>query len=236
MGTAETGGGIFYVLSSLHLRLTEWLPAYAKSREGPWPPNFVWLGLFALFVALYALGRKEGAGKTADGYRPEARGPLAFPVRAHAAFALIGGALFFVLFVLYPRTVLYAPQRTAFPSREPLTFYSMSRVVLQSEPGRFLLPDGGRDYVFTFSSPAKLSRLRLEFGSETADGPMALEYFDAPVFQGTTAREMRSLELDLPPAYAYRGEWLYFVTVRMREMTNGVSAATPFRFSLIPEL
>ena len=221
MGTAETGGGIFYVLSNLHLRLTEWLPAYAKSREGPWPPNFVWLGLFALFVALYALSRRESANRT-------------FPWRIHAVFALLGGALFFAGFVLYPRTVLYAPQRTAFPSGGSLTFYSMSRVVRQPEPGTFLLPDGGRDYVFTFSSAEKLGRLRFEFGSETADGPMALEYFDAPVFKGMTARETRSLELDHPPAYAYRGKWLYFVTVRMGEVRTGVSAATPFRFSLIP--
>ncbi len=229
MGTAETGGGIFYVLSSLHLRLTEWLPAYAKSREGAWPPNFIWLGLFALFIVSYAVGHKDGAGKTADGYRPEARRPL-----AHAAFALIGGAVFFVLFVLYPRTVLYAPQRTAFPEGGSLTFYSMSRVVRQPEPGRFLLPDGGRDYVFAFSSARKLARLRLELASETADGPISLDYFDAPVFKGRTARERRSLDLEDPPAYPYRGGWLYFVTVRMRGLESGVSAASPFRFSLIP--
>jgi hypothetical protein len=236
MGTAETGGGIFYVLSNLHLRLTEFLPAYAKSREGPWPPNVIWLGLFALFVASYAFGRKDGAGKTAGGYRPEARGPLAFPPRAHAAFALIGGSVFFVLFVFFPRTVLYAPQRTAFPEGGSLTFYSMSRVVRQPEPGTFLLPEGGRDYVFAFSSGPKLARLRLEFGSEMADGPIALDYFDAPVFKGVTARETRSLELDHPPAYAFRGGWLYFVTVRMGELKSGVSAATPLRFSLVPEL
>ncbi len=222
MGTAETGGGIFYVLSNLHLRLTEWLPAYAKSREVPWPPNFVWLGLFALFVALYVLRRRESANKI-------------YPRRAHAAFALAGGIVFFFGFILYPRTVLYAPQQTAFPGGGSLTFYSMSRVVRQPEPGRFLLPDGGRNYVFTFSSTQKLARLGLEFGSETADGPMVLEYFDAPVFKGMTARETRSIALEDPPAYAYHGEWLYFLTVKMGELRTGVSAASPFRFRLEAE-
>jgi hypothetical protein len=223
MGTTETGGGIFYVLSNLHMRLTEWLPAYAKSREGPWPPNFIWPGLFILFVALYTLSRKQSADRT-------------FPWRAHAAFALIGGVLFFFGFVLYPRTVLYAPQRTGLPSGRSLTFYSMSRVVRQPEPGRFLLPEGGRDYVFAFSSARRLARLRLEFGSETADGPLALDYFDAPVFQGRTVRKMNSLVLDLPPAYAYRGEWLYFVTVRLGELKSGVSAATPLQFRIDPTI
>lgn len=223
MGTAETGGRIFYVLSNLHLRLTDWLPAYAKSREGPWTPNLVWLGLLALFVAIYAFHRRESVNRT-------------YPVRAHALFALGGGTLFFFVFVLNPRTVLFSPERTVVAPGTPLTFYSMSRVVRQPEPGRFLLPDGGRDYVFTFSSAEKLTRLRLEFGSETADGPVTLDFFDAPVFEGRTLREMRSLDLDHPPAYAFRGEWLYFLTVLMGELKNGVSAATPFRFSLVPEL
>jgi hypothetical protein len=222
MGTAETGGGIFYVLSNLHMRLTEWLPAYAKSREGPWPPNVIWLGLFALFVALYAVGRRERADKPS-------------PRRTRAVFVLAGGIVFFVGFVLYPRTVLYAPQRTAFPGGESLTFYSMSRAARQPEPGLFLLPDGGRDYVFTFSSTQKLARLGLEFGSETADGLMVLEYFDAPVFKGMTARETHSIALNNPPAYAYHGEWLYFLTVKMGELRTGVSAATPFLFRLKAE-
>lgn len=221
MGTAETGGRIFYVLSNLHLRLTEWLPAYAKSREGPWPPNFIWLGLFALFVGLYALGRRESANRT-------------FSWRAHAAFALAGGAVFFFAFVLNPRTVLYSPERTVVAPGTPLTFYSMSRVARKPEPGRFLLPDDGRAYVFAFSSARKFGRLRLEFGSETADCPVALEYFDAPIFDGRTAKEVRSLELASPPAYAYRGGWLYFVTLRLGT-SEGVTDATPYSFRLTPE-
>ncbi|HEX2695893.1 MAG TPA: hypothetical protein VHP61_09075, partial [Acidobacteriota bacterium] len=221
MGTSETGGGIFYVLSNLHLRLTDWLPAYAKSREGPWPPNFIWLGLFALFVALYALRGHERANRT-------------FPWRAHAAFALAGGALFFVGFVLYPRTVLYAPQQTTFPPGGSLTFYSMSRVVRQPEPGRFLLPDGGRDYVFIFSSGRKLDGLRFEIGSETADCPAKLEYFDAPVLEGRTANATRAADLAAPPAYAYRNGWLYFVTVRLGRAAEGPTAERPCVLRLRP--
>jgi hypothetical protein len=221
MGTAETGGGIFYVLSNLHLRLISWLPAYAKSREVAWPPNYVWLAIFAAFVALYAVSRKGSASK-------------AFPMRAHAAFALIAGAMFFAGFVFYPRTVLYAPQKVEVPGGDTLTFYSMSRVVRQPEPGLFLLPDGGRDYVFTFSSAEKPARLRLEFGSETTEGPVALDYFDAPVFTGSLSREMHSLDLDRLPAYPYRGEWLYFLTLKLDALKSGVSAAAPFRFRIAP--
>jgi hypothetical protein len=143
--------------------------------------------------------------------------------------------VFFVLFVLYPRTVLYAPQRTEFPSGGLLTFYSMSRVVRQPDPGRFLLPDGGRDYVFAFSSARRLGRLSLEFGSETADCPVKLEYFDAPVFDGRTAKETRSLELISLPAYPYHGGWLYFMTLRLGTSEGGVTAAAPYSFRLAPE-
>jgi hypothetical protein len=222
MGTAESGGGVFYVLSNLHLRLTDWLPAYAKSREVPWPPNFVWLGLFALFFALYVLRRKESANR-------------AFPRHAHAVFALAGGIVFFFAFVLNPRTVLYNPERTVVAPDNPLTFYSMSRVVRKPEPGHFLLPDDGRSYVFAFSSVRKLVRLRLEFGSETADCQVKVEYFDAPVFDGRAVKEMRFLELAAPPAYPYRGGWLYFVTLRLGTSEGGVTAATPYGFRLMPE-
>lgn len=234
MGTAETGGRIFYVLSNLHLRLTDLLPAYAKSREGPWPPNLIWLGLFALFVASYAFGRKDGAGKAAGGYRPEARGPQAFPPRAHAAFALIGGSVFFVLIVLFPRTVLYAPQRTAFPEGGSLTFYSMSRVVRQPEPGTFLLPDGGRDYVFAFSSGRKLESLRLEIGPEAVGCPAALYYFDAPVLEGQAGRAAFAVDLGARPAYAFRHGWLYFVTVRLGRAVEYPTAGRPCAFRLLP--
>ncbi len=221
MGTAETGGGIFYVLSGLHTRLTEWLPSYAKSRVGPWPPNLIWLGIFALFVALYVMSRRKDAS-------------LAFPLRAHAALALAGGALFFVGFVLYPRTVLYAPQRTTFPSGGSLTFYSMSRVVRQPEPGEFLLPDGGRDYVFAFSCGRKLGGLRLELGPGTADCPAELRYFDASIPDDRTPNATRAAALAAPPAYAYRNGWLYFVTVRMGKGAGAPTAERPCVFRLLP--
>lgn len=219
MGTAETGGGIFYVLSNIYLRWTEWLPAYAKSREGPWPANGVWLGLFALFVLAYILW---GSG----------RGRKAIPTRAHGVIAALCGVVFLYAFVLFPRTVLYAPEEAEGPSGAPMTFYSMSRVVRRPEPGTFLLPDDGRAYVFTFRSAKKLDRLGFQMGPGGTDAPVSLEFFDAPVFKGQAGAEARTFELAAPPAYPYRGGWLYFVTVRLGASNGAVTSATPFRFRL----
>jgi hypothetical protein len=219
MGNAEKGGGIFYVLSNLHVHLTDFLPAYIKSREDPWPANFVWIGIFALVILLYALGRRGNKES-------------AFSAGTRAAFAAILGALFFAGFVLFPRTVLYDPAPVDFPLGEKVTFYSMSRVVRQEEPGKFLLPDDDRAYVFMFSARRGLGDIRLGFGSDSADCPVRLEYFDTALYDGRTERETRSVLLEAPPAYDFKGSNLYIVTIRLGKAEGTLTPERPYRFEL----
>jgi hypothetical protein len=206
VGAMEKGGGIFYILSSLHFDLTGLLPVYIKSREGAWPPNFYWLGALAVFILVYALVRKPSRN-------------VSFRWRTH---------------VLFTRTVLFNPVNTVFPSGERLTFYSMSRVARQVEPGSFLLSEDGRAYVFSFSTRRKIGKLRFEFGSKAGDYDVGLDYFDHPVFEGRTAGEVRSLDLSSPPAYAYKNAYLYFVTLRLGKSAGVRTAENPYIFKLVP--
>jgi len=221
VGNTERGGALFYILSNLHFDLTGLLPVYIKSRVGPWPLNFYWLAGLVVFVLVYALARRPSRD-------------LSFRWRTHVLFAAAGGALFFVWFVIYPRTVLFNPVNTAFRSGERLRFYSMSRVARQIEPGSFLLPEDGRAYVFTFTSHRKIGKLRFEFGSKAGDYDAELTYFDLPLFEGQTAGEVRSLDLPSPPAYEYKNAYLYFVTLRLGKGVGVRTAENPYFFKLVP--
>ncbi len=222
MGTMETGGGIFYVLSNLHLHWTDFLPAYAKSREGPWPPNAIWIGVFVLAILAYAVSRRRSPR-------------MAFPARARAVFGAVSGILFFEAFIVYPRTVLYSPSHAVFPSGERLTFYSMSRVVRQPEPGKFLLPDDGRAYVFTFTSRRKLGRIHLEYGSDAGSYDTAVSLFDVTLFDGKSAPGITGLDVHDPPAYAFKGSFLYILKIEIGKSAGVNTSATPYLFRLIPE-
>ena len=221
VGNTERGGALFYILSNLHFDLTGLLPVYIKSRVGPWPLNFYWLAGLVVFVLVYALARRPSRD-------------FSFRWRTHVLFAAAGGALFFVWFVIYPRTVLFNPVNTAFPSGERLRFYSISRVARQVEPGSFLLPEDGRAYVFTFTSRRKLGKLRFEFGSKAGDYDAELTYFDHPVFEGRTVGEVRSLDLPSPPAYKYKNAYLYLVTLRLGKGAGVRTVEKPYLFRLVP--
>jgi hypothetical protein len=221
VGNTERGGAIFYILSNLHFDLTGLLPVYIKSRKGAWPLNFYWMGGLAVFVLVYALARRPSRD-------------LSFRWRTHVLFAAAGGTLFFIWFVIFPRTILSNPVSTAFPTGERLRFYSMSRIARQVEPGRFLLPEDGRAYVFSFTSRRKIRKLRFEFGSKAGDYDAGLTYFDLPLFEGRTSGEVRSLDLPSPPAYEYKNAYLYLVTLRLGKGAGVRTVENPYLFRLVP--
>jgi hypothetical protein len=179
------------------------------------------MGGLAVFVLVYALARRPSRD-------------LSFRWRTHVLFAAAGGTLFFFWFVIFPRTILSNPVNTAFPSGERLRFYSMSRIARQVEPGRFLLPEDGRAYVFTFTSRRKIGKLRFEFGSKAGDYDVGLTYFDLPLIEGRTSGEVRSLDLPSPPAYKYKNAYLYFVTLRLGKGAGVRTIENPYLFRLVP--
>ncbi|MHB8095411.1 MAG: hypothetical protein ACYDH0_10780, partial [Candidatus Aminicenantales bacterium] len=223
VGSAERGGRIFYSLSSLHFHLTDLLPSYIKSGEGVWLPNILWPAALVLFILVYALARRrerDVAGKTRKGWG--------------TAAVVAAGAVYFLGFVWFPRTPLLSPVNTAFPAGEKLIFYSMSRVARQVEPGRFLLPEDGRAYVFSFTSRRRLEDLRFEFGSGSGAYEVEVDYFDQPLFGGRTDGEFRTLDLPSPPPYRFKGAYLYMMTIRLDRRSGPGTAEAPYLFRIVP--
>jgi hypothetical protein len=222
-GTTERGGGIFYLLSNLHFRLPDGLPSYIKIEAGRWLPNAIWIGILAVFIAAYLIVRRRPA-------RASARLPL--PLQAGIASAALAVVFFGVAF--YPRLVLYAPVRVVYPSRERLTFYSLSRVARMKEPGRFALLEDDRSYTFIFSSPAPLRELDLEVGSEAGDYRAGLVLFDKPVFAGETRREFKSVPIPSPPFYKLGRAYLYRITLELQRRSEVSTTRHPYLFALRP--
>jgi len=218
-GSAERGGALFYLLSNLHIPLTRYLPSYTKSAEGPWSPNIVWLVLAALFIAGYFVARERKKDT-----RP------ATPV----LFALAAVVLIFIWLGMFPRPILMNPARVHYPSGIDLTYYSLSRVARQTEPGRFLLPQDGRSYIFTFQTLEPLSELRFDFGSEASVDKVEIRYFDQTAYVGRTARRMKAIQIPARPAYKFKTTWLYWVTIAVERTEGPPPAESPYIFSLLP--
>ena len=218
-GSTERGGALFYLLSNLHIQVTRYLPSYTKSTEGPWWPNVAWLVLVALFVVGYFVARE----------RKKDTRPVT-PV----AFALGAVVLIFTWLGMFPRPILMNPTRVDYPSGVELTFYSLSRVARQTEPGRFLLPQDGRSYIFMFQSLEPLADLRFDFGSEASENRVEIRYFDQTAYVGRTANRMKSVQIPARPAYKFRTTWLYWVTITVERTAGPRPAESPYIFSLLP--
>jgi len=223
VGSAERGGRVFYSLSNLHFHLTDLLPSYIKSGEGLWLPNILWPAALAALLLVYILARRRRRDVACRRRKGWATGAV-----------VAAGAVYFLGFVGFPRTPLLGPVNTAFPSGEKITFYSMSRVARQVEPGRFLLPEDGRAYVFSFTSRRRLEDLRFEFGSGSGAYEVEVDYFDQPLFAGRTDGEFRTLDLPSPPPYRLKGAHLYQVTIRLDKESGPGTAEAPYLFRIVP--
>jgi hypothetical protein len=218
-GSIERGGGLFYLLSNLNFQLPRFLPSYIKIEDGLWLPNFIWLGLLLIFIGFY-LVPKEPAWKVKFSLAP--------------VLSFVGLLIYFVWIVLYPRLNLQNPVRVTFPQGEKITFYQLSRVARMSEPGRFLLPEDNRAYIFTFTSPWELKRIEFELGSIQGDYSFDLTLFDRSVLSGSTTKEMKKFALDSPPRYRMKDLYLYLLKFTLRRTSQVSTAANPYLFAIRP--
>jgi len=218
-GPTDRGGALFYLLSNLHDQLTRYLPSYLKSASGPWAPNVVWPVAALVFVAGYLVvqGRKRDT-------RP------ATPV----VFSLAAVGLIFFWLGMFPRPILMNPTRVEYPSGTKLTFYSLSRVALPSGPGRFLLPEDGRSFIFSFQSLKPLADLRFDFGSEASEDNVEVRYFDQAAYVGRTQNRMRAIQIPARPAYRFKTTWLYWVTITVNRTAGPKPADSPYVFAILP--
>jgi hypothetical protein len=197
-GTTQRAGSLFLEMSNLHFQLPNFLPSYLKVENGHWLPNYIWLGVFALFIVAYVLV-------------PRHYFSLKFPVHVILVAAIISG--FFLWQVYSPRITLINPVRAAFPSGERLAFHSLSYVARMVEPGRFHLLEDNRFYNFYFTSRRKIEKLKVEFGSTDGDYGLEISFFDKAFYKGGTAKELRTEIFPSPPFYRFKNSYLYRVTI-----------------------
>ena len=216
-GATDRGAGLFYLLSNLHFRLTNFLPSYLKVEDRRWPPNIVWLAILVLFVAAYAASKKR---------------EIIVKHWAHVAAACAAVALAFVWFALYPRLVLVDPRIVKFPSGDRVTFYSLSRSARMAEAGQFFLREDGRAYRFYFTTEKPLSDLTFVFGSEYGEYDTSLRMFDEPLFEKKPVRRVESFDVNAPPRYDLGRESLYAVILELGKGTGTIGDRTPYRFAM----
>lgn len=219
LGATDRGGGLFYLLSNLNFQLPRYLPSFLKLEDGRWPPNFIWLGAVVLFIILYLIFK-------------DPRWKIRFSLAP--LFALGGFLAFFIWFVLFPRLILLNPVPATFPGGEKITFYQLSRVARIVQPGRFLLPEDNRAYLFTFVSREKNKAIEFELGSEDGDYSYDLTLFDQSFAKGKTEKEMKKLAFAQPPSYQMKTQSLYLVRLWLRKTSPGSTPASPFLFALRP--
>jgi len=218
-GATERGGGLFCLLSNLNFQLPRYLPSFLKLEDGRWPPNGIWLGLVAIFILLY-LVLKDPRWKFTFSLAP--------------LFALAGLLIFFVWFVLYPRLILINSVPAAFQGGERITFYQPSRVARMVRPGRFLLPEDNRAYLFTFVSRTKFRSIEFETGSDEGDYSFDLALFDQSYVKGKTEKEVKKIILNDPPSYQMKNQSLYLIRLWLRRASVGSVSVHPFLFSFRP--
>ncbi len=216
-GTIERGGALFNQLSNLHYALRDILPSFLKI-EGRWAPNFVWLGILALFIAAYAVWRRK---------------EFRLSSVAHIGLILVCAFALSFWFAGYPRDMLLDPVRVDLAAGR-LDFYSLSRAAKMVQPARFNLIQDDRIYHFSFISRQPLKSLDVVFGSNRGSYAAALSLFDQTLFEGRTRREVKTVSCPAPPAYRLKRTYLYRLDINLRSKSSLSTAENPYLFALKP--
>jgi hypothetical protein len=220
------GGELFVYLSNLHLYLPAFLPSFIKVNNLGYIPNYIWIAAVLFFIAGYAWKRKNPPEKL-----PLTRRPFLFPF-----FLVCALGIFFLGFVLFPRTTLLFPTNAAYSSGERISFYDLGRHVQmkQEEPGRFTITKDDHSLDLHFTSWRKIENLRIEFGSLIGEYHVNLMFFDQELFSGTVAQKMKTLELSSPPRYPYKNTNLYRLSIEIENLADIPAAENPFVLTLRP--
>jgi hypothetical protein len=218
-GMTERAGDLFVTLSNLHFYLPSSLPSFIKIEAGHWTPNTVWIIALVLFIAFYFFINRRG---------------FTMPFAWHFVAASVLLAGFFAMVVFFPRPVLTSPQTITLPTGEKWAFYPYSRVARMDAPANFKLLQDDREYVFFFAARNPLVKLDVEFGSPYGDYSLQLTIADDPAFAVTTRHEVLTRTIVSPPAYRWKGLFLYLLSLRLDKKSGVRTAVTPYMFALHP--
>jgi hypothetical protein len=214
-------GELFLVLSSMNVFLPFALPSFIKINNLDYLPNYLWIGGAALFALLYTIFR----GRTGPAGRPG--------LRAAAACALLAAA--FVLWVFYPRPVLYPTQTLTYADQQKMGFYLFplkGDVVAKNHGELYLHAD--REYKVFFGARKKLESIKLVFGSTEGEHDVTLRQFDLPLYEGSTVREKKDLIYAPAAAYPFQGLYIYEIDINFKKKSDENLKIDPYLLQIIP--
>lgn len=214
-------GDLFVFLSNMHFFLPFYLPSFIKIRNLDYLPNYIWIAAVALFVVLYIIFKGKQPGRSKPGLR------LGLTLGLLAAASM--------LWVVYPRTVLYPAQTFTYSTEQQLGLYlfPLGKDVVAKNQGELYLHDD-RTYKVVLGSKNKLEKVKIVFGSEAGEHEVKMTFFDLPLFEGRTSREKKDLIID-PPAYVlFRQLYLYEIDFGFKKRSAENLKVEPYLFQIIP--
>ncbi len=214
------GGALFVYLSNLHFYLPNLLPSFIKVNNLKYVPNYIWLAAILIFIAGYIRKSGHPLKKTTIKSRPFLP-PL---------FTICGMTVFFLWFVLFPRTSLLFPVKAAYSSGERISYYNLGRDVQmkQDQPGRFTITKDNHTADLYFTSWRKIKNLKIEFGSLEGKYQVRLKFFDRTLYEGIVAREMKTVVQAAPLGYRYKNTNLFLLRIEIKNLSNISTAENPF--------
>jgi hypothetical protein len=220
------GGELFMYLSNLHFYLPDLLPSFIKVNNLGYVPNYIWLVIILAFIAGYVLKRNQPRKMTPSTLRPF----------RPSLFTLCGLAVFFLWFVLFPRSTLLFPTRAAYSSGERISYYDLGRHVQmkEDEPGRFTITKDVHALDLHFTSWREIENLKIEFGSLAGKYQVNLKLFDQEIFAGIINKKMETLVKSSLPRYRFKNTNLYRLSIAIKNLSDISTAENPFLLTLQP--
>ena len=214
-------GALFVYLSNLHFFLPPYLPSFIKLNNVGYWPNYFWIAAIVVMVLFYIFVKRGG--------RTHLR-----PV-FHHAFALVVLCCAFVLWILYPRSVLYENRTVAYSPQKSLGFYlfPMGPGVVAKKTGELYLHQE-KSYKVFFSARRKLEQVTIVFGSEKGEYEARLRFFDLPLFEGRTSFEKKELRLSPRAYYSFKNLFLYELDLTLGKHSSESMLVDPYLLSIFP--
>jgi len=214
-------GDLFAYLSNIRFYLPQFLPSFIKADNSRYGPYYVWVGLAVVFIGLYLiLGRRQGK-------------PLSRRFHGVAAMIFLGGGLF--LWVLPPRIPLFPSWPVRYSTGGSLGFYMMpmGRGVVAKNEGEMYL-HFEKSYRFVFSSRDKVDKIKLAYGSEKGKHEIQMTFFDTPLLEARTAREIKEWVFEPKTAYHLRDLYVYEIDLTLKKINDENLLVDPYLLRISP--
>jgi hypothetical protein len=214
-------GDLFGYLGNVRFHWPPYLPSFIKVDNSSYAPNYVWVGLLVLFVVAYLVFGKESER------------PLSGRFHGIAAAALLGAGVF--LWVLFPRVPLFPSRPVAYSTGGTLGFYlmPMGRGVVAKNEGEMYL-HFEKTYRFVFASREKLAKVKLSYGSTTGEHEIRLSFFDTPLQETRTDREIKGLIFTPRAFYRLRDLYVYEIGLSLKKFSEENLLVDPYLFRISP--